>query len=198
MARCWERWRGKLQALKILARRLKLSLVIAAIFIGFMLAGIFYPMSDEEGWEIQKKLEELGKNNLELEIFSNNMMVALTGMIPFAGPPLAGYIVFNTGRFLGWTSAQLEIPADIMIAMTLIIILLTGYGILEFMGYGIAVAESLTISYYIIGRRWLLKRELKMLLLAIALSALFLALGAVIEAALVRSFGSLIESAGMI
>ncbi|MEM4718840.1 MAG: stage II sporulation protein M [Nitrososphaerota archaeon] len=187
-----------MQALKILARRLKLSLVIAAIFIGLMLAGVFYPMSDEEGWEIQKKLEELGKNNLELEIFSNNMMVALTGMIPFAGPPLAGYIVFNTGRFLGWTSAQLEIPADIMIAMTLIIILLTGYGILEFLGYGIAVAESLTISYYIIGRRWLLKRELRMLLLAIALSALFLALGAVIEAALVRSFGSLIETAGMI
>lgn len=188
-----------MQVVRIIVERLKFSLIIAAILIGLMLAGTLYPMSDEEGWEIQEALEkQLSKDNLELKIFSNNMMVALLGMIPFAGPPLTGYIAFNTGRFLGWTSAQMGISVEIMTALTIIIILATGYGILEFLGYGVTVAESLTISYYTLRKRRLLRKELKILLIAVALSALFLALGAVIEAALVRSFGNITEAIGMI
>jgi hypothetical protein len=90
------------------------------------------------------------------------------------------------------------IPANLMIAMTILIILLTGYGILELLGYGVAITESLMISHIILRRRWLLRGELKMLLIAIALSALLLALAAVIEAALVKSFGSIMEATGMI
>lgn len=165
--------------------------MIMLILIGLMIGGTIYPLGDEEGREIQESLEKLGEDNLELNIFSNNMIVALLGTIPFAGPPIAGYIAFNTGRFLGWASAQLGIPTNLIIAIALLTILLTGYGLLEFLGYGVAVAESITISYYILGKRWLLRSELKILLLAIALSALFLALGAIIEAALIRELGGL-------
>lgn len=187
-----------MQAAKLVVERLKLALIIMILLIGLLLAGAFFPMSNKEGREMEESLEKLGKENLELGIFSNNMLVALLGVIPFAGPPLAGYIIFNTGRFLGWTSAQMGIPANLMIAMTILIILLTGYGILELLGYGVAIAESLTISNIILRRRWLLRGELKMLLIAIALSALLLALAALIEAALVKSLGSVMEATGII
>ena len=187
-----------MQAAKLIVKRLKLALIIMVTLIGLLIAGAFFPLSDEEGGEIQESLERLEEGDLELGIFSNNMLVALLGIIPFAGPPLAGYIVFNTGRFLGWTSAQMGIPVNLMIAMTILIILLTGYGILELLGYGVAIAESITISHIILRRRWLLRGELKMLLMAIALSALLLALAAVIEAALVKSLGGIIEPAGII
>lgn len=182
-----------MQVIRTLVERLKLSLIVMVILIGLLLAGIFSPMSDEEGREIQKILEGLNEENLELEIFSNNMMIALLGMIPFAGPPLTGYIVFNTGRFLGWTSARMGIPTEIMITLTLIVILAMGYGILELLGYGLAVTESLTVSYYTVHKRQLLRKELRILLIVIALSALLLALGAVIEATLVKSLGNVVE-----
>jgi hypothetical protein len=85
-----------------------------------------------------------------------------------------------------------------MIAMMILIILLTGYGILELLGYGVAIAESITISHIILRRRWLLRGELKMLLIAIAISALLLAIAAVIEAALVKNLGGIMGSAGII
>ena len=108
--------------------------------------------------------------------------------IPFAGPPIAGYIVFHTGRFLGWISAQSGIPLTFMILFSLLLIVLSGYGVLEFLGYGVMTAESLMISYYILKARQLLRRELRILLIATLISALLLALGAIIEAALIRSF----------
>ena len=187
-----------MQAAKLIMERLKLALIIMVILIILLMAGAFFPMSDEEGKMIEENIERLGEGNLELGIFSNNMLVALLGIIPFAGPPLAGYIVFNTGRFLGWVSIQTGIPANLMIAMMILIILLTGYGILELLGYGVAIAESITMSHIILRRRWLLRGELKMLLIAIAISALLLAIAAVIEAALVKSLGGIMESAGII
>lgn len=184
-----------MQAAKLIMERLKLALIIMVILIILLMAGAFFPMSDEEGKMIEENIERLGEGNLELGIFSNNMLVALLGIIPFAGPPLAGYIVFNTGRFLGWASIQTGIPANLMIAMMILIILLTGYGILELLGYGVAIAESITMSHIILRRRGLLRGELKMLLIAIAISALLLAIAAVIEAALVKSLGGIMESA---
>jgi len=112
-------------------------------------------------------------------------------LIPFLGPPILGYAVFHTGRFLGWLGVEHGMPPQLLIPFTLNLIILTGYGILEFLGYGAAAAESLAISYYAIRSRRLLGRELRMLPLMIGLIAGFLLAGAVIEAALIRSLESL-------
>lgn len=186
-----------MRAARLLLRRLKLGVLVAVLLMGLMAAGAFFPLGDEEGLELQRRLESLDESGLELGIFSNNVLVALLGAIPFAGPPLAGYIVFNTGRFLGWLSAQLGLPAGLMLAIMLPLTILTGYGLLEFLGYGLAVAESLTLSYYMARRRELLRRELRMLPLALGVSALFLALGAVLEAALIRFLPAILGGPGI-
>jgi len=167
---------------------MKLSIIVTLILLGLLMAGAFIPLGDEEGEVLKRELEKLGEDSLELGIFLNNFGVALLAAIPFAGPPIAGYIVFHTGRFLGWISAQSGIPLTFMILFSLLLIVLSGYGVLEFLGYGVMTAESLMISYYILKARQLLRRELRILLIAMLISALLLALGAIIEAALIRSF----------
>ena len=175
----------------ILLERLKLTLLAAVILIGILLLGSLIPLGDEEGRLVQEELERLGERGLELGIFLNNFMIALLGLIPFLGPPILGYAVFHTGRFLGWLGVEHGMPPQLLIPFTLNLIILTGYGILEFLGYGAAAAESLAISYYAIRSRRLLGRELRMLPLMIGLIAGFLLAGAVIEAALIRSLESL-------
>jgi len=175
----------------ILLERLKLTLLAAVILIGILLLGSLIPLGDEEGRLVQEELERLGERGLELGIFLNNFMIALLGLIPFLGPPILGYAVFHTGRFLGWLGVEHGMPPQLLIPFTLNLIILTGYGILEFLGYGAAAAESLAISYYAIRSRRLLKRELRILPLIVGLIAGFLLAGAVIEAALIRSLESL-------
>lgn len=175
----------------ILLERLKLTLLAALILIGILLLGSLIPLGDEEGRLVQEELERLGERGLELGIFLNNFMIALLGLIPFLGPPILGYAVFHTGRFLGWLGVEHGMPPQLLIPFTLNLIILTGYGVLEFLGYGAAAAESLAISYYAIRSRRLLKRELRILPLIVGLIAGFLLAGAVIEAALIRSLESL-------
>ena len=175
----------------ILLERLKLTLLAAVILIGILLLGSLIPLGDEEGRLVQEELGRLGERGLELGIFLNNFTIALLGLIPFLGPPILGYTVFHTGRFLGWLGVEHGMPPQLLIPFTLNLIILTGYGILEFLGYGAAAAESLAISYYAIRSRRLLGRELRMLPLMIGLIAGFLLAGAVIEAALIRSLESL-------
>ncbi|MCD6420890.1 MAG: hypothetical protein J7L17_00575 [Thaumarchaeota archaeon] len=172
--------------IKILLERLKLTLLAALILMGVLLLGSLIPLGDEEGRLVQEELERLGGEGLELGIFLNNFRIALLGLIPFLGPPILGYAVFHTGRFLGWLGVEQGMPPQLLIPFTLDMIILTGYGILEFLGYGAAAAESLTISYYAIRSRSLLKRELRILPLMVGLSAGFLLAGAVIEASLIR------------
>ena len=175
----------------ILLERFKLTLLAALVLIGILLLGSLIPLGDEEGRLVQEELERLGERGLELGIFLNNFMIALLGLIPFLGPPILGYAVFHTGRFLGWLGVEHGMPPQLLIPFTLNLIILTGYGILEFLGYGAAAAESLAISYYAIRSRRLLKRELRILPLIVGLIAGFLLAGAVIEAALIRSLESL-------
>ncbi|RLG62121.1 hypothetical protein DRO02_08385, partial [archaeon] len=61
----------------------------------------------------------------------------------------------------------------------------------------VLVAESVTISYYILRARQLLRRELKILLIIVLVSAALLALGAIIEATFIRSQEELIEGLGI-
>ncbi|MCS7132338.1 MAG: stage II sporulation protein M [Nitrososphaeria archaeon] len=153
--------------------------------------GSFFPMGREEAEELTKRLEEIIGENVEVQIFLNNFMIAVLGCIPFIGPCIMGYTIFNTGRYLGWISAQTGVPVIVSIFFTIIMV----YGLLEFMGYGLATAESLTISYQILRARHLLKREVKFLLIALGLSAALLLAAAFVEGALIRvleAFSSII------
>jgi len=179
-----------LKTVRILGRRLRLAILISIVLIGLMLTGLLIPLGAEEGEKIREELERLGGEGLEQGIFLNNFMIALMALIPFLGPAIMGYVIFHTGRFLGWMGLELGMSPYHLIPFTLRAIILPGYGILEFLGYGVAVSESLTLSYYILRARTLLKSELKILLIIIGVIALLLFLGAVIEAALIKALES--------
>ncbi|MEM4613437.1 MAG: hypothetical protein QXJ56_05730, partial [Ignisphaera sp.] len=71
------------------------------------------------------------------------------------------------------------IPSSILIISTII----TLYGLIEFLAYGIAFSENIFLTKSIISRR--LKREGKLTIISIALTALLLLIAATIEYALI-------------
>ena len=158
------------------------AIATVALFIIFGLSSLF-PMSGGEAEKLTEELQGLTKGNVELNIFSNNLAVSLLAYIPFAGPVIMGYAVFNTGRYIGWLSAQSGLHPIILVSASIIAL----YGVLEFLGYGVATAESITLSYYIIRSRRMLRGEVKMLLVCLAASTIFLLAGALIEGALIRA-----------
>ncbi|RLE47603.1 MAG: hypothetical protein DRJ31_08605 [Candidatus Methanomethylicota archaeon] len=172
---------------RVLGRRLKLAIPVSIILIMLMLAGSLIPLGAEEGEKIGEELEKLDERGLEQGIFLNNFAIALTALAPFLGPIIMGYVAFHTGRFLGWIGLELGMPPQELIPLALERIILTGYGLLEFLGYGMAVSESLTLSYYILRARKLLRNEIRILPAIIGIIALLLLLGALIEAALIKA-----------
>ncbi|MCD6536663.1 MAG: stage II sporulation protein M [Thaumarchaeota archaeon] len=166
----------------VLITRLKFAAIITVLLFALLAIGSAFPLGGEEAEELTKRLEEMGGENLELQIFLNNFLITMIGYIPFIGPCIMGYAIFHTGRYLGWISAQTGIPAILSIFFTVV----TVYGVLEFMGYGLAAAESLTISYQILRARHLLRDEVKFLVIVVALSAALLLAAAFIEGALIH------------
>ena len=167
----------------ILIARLKSAAIVTVLLFALLAAGSIFPLGSEEAEELTKKIQEMDGENLEMQIFLNNFLITAVGYIPFIGPCIVGYAIFHTGRYLGWLSAQTGIPAIFSIFFTVV----TVYGVLELMGYGLATAESLTISYQILRARHLLKKEVKFLLIAVALSAALLLAAAFIEGALIHA-----------
>lgn len=167
----------------VLITRLKLAVVVTILLFCIFAVGSFLPLGNEEAEELTKRLEEIVGENLEIQIFLNNFLITVMGYIPFIGPCIMGYAIFNTGRYFGWISMKNGIPSIFLIAFMVI----TLYGLLEFLGYGLATTESITISYQIFRARRLLKGEIKFFLVMMALSAALLLVAALIEGALIHA-----------
>jgi len=169
---------GKLSGL--LLKRVKIAVIAAiTLFVIFGLSSLM-PLGAAEAEALTKELEGLMKGPLELRIFFNNFFITMLSYLPFIGPCVMGYVIFHTGRYVGWLAAQTGMPSIVIVAFSI----LTVYGVFEFLAYGLTVTESLTISYYIVKARRLLKREIKILLICIAITSLLLAIAAAIEASL--------------
>lgn len=171
----------------LLFSRLKYSAVIMAVLIAFFSLGPLIPLTAEEGRRIEEQIERIIQENIALGIFLNNFIIALVACIPFVGAPLMAYIAFNTGRFVGWSFLEFGLPKELAIPANLLMIIFSGFGLLEFMGYAVMVCESLVLTKKIIQR--IIKRkfdkirsELKELLAMIATAGFLLAVAAIIEA----------------
>jgi len=155
-----------------------------ATIILFLILGLssLIPLEASEAEALMRELESLMEEPLEVGILINNSLITLTSFIPFAGPCVMGYVIVHTGRFLGWLAGRLQISPLILISFSILGV----YGLLEFLAYGLAVAESSTISYYILRERHRLKGEFEVMAACILIAMLLLAAAAVIEAALTR------------
>jgi len=178
-------------------RRLKpinrILFAILATIILFIILGVgsSIPLSGEEARQFMKQFEDLTENLSTLRIFMNNFMIALLSFIPFIGVGITGYVIFQTGKFLGYISIKSGIHPAIFILLSIMMV----YGLMEFLGYGVAASEGIILSYSLIKRR--VRREVKWLLISIGVSAALLLAAAALENFLVSAFKEAISSSAV-
>lgn len=169
-----------------LGKRMMMTLFLTLLLLGLLTAGSLLPMTTEEAQSLLEEFEKLFQGRLGIiEIFLNNLTVTLIAFIPFVGPFIAGFIIFQTGRVFGAVAASTGIPAAFLILLAIIAV----YGILEFMAYGVAFSENIILSYSILRKS--MRSELRWLLLSIFMSASLLLLAATIEFILIQHFSGI-------
>ena len=168
----------------------RILFTIFATIILFIILGIgsAMPLSGEEAKQLMEQFEDVMKDLSTFRIFINNFTVALLSFIPFIGVGIMGFVIFQTGKFLGYISAQSGIHPALLILFAII----TVYGLIEFLGYGVAVSEGIIFSYSIIKKSF--RSEIKWLLISIAVSAALLLAAAALESFLVNAFKGFISS----
>jgi len=164
----------------------KRILSIVAIFIVAIMItviGSLMPMDPQQAKDISNDLNQT-VNTMKQDdtllpyIFGNNFMICLLMFVPVIGPLLGFYILFNTGTVIGAISTAEGIPTIVALAATFIPI-----GIIEFTAYSTAMTESIWLFRRILQGRG--KHEFRNACLFIALCAVLLLLGAIIETAII-------------
>jgi len=172
----------------------RLLFAILATIILFIILGIgsTTPLDASEAERLMKEFEDLMKDLTAFGIFVNNFKVALLSLIPFIGAGIMGFVVFQTGKLLGCISAQSGIHPVAFILFSIIMV----YGLMEFLGYGVAASEGMILSYSLIKRRF--RSEIRWLIISIVVSAALLFAAAALESYIVDVFKELIlSSAGI-
>lgn len=166
--------------------KIKRILTITAFFllsIVITIAGVLTPLSHEEANEIQKEVEEMGKNINERFIFGNNFMICLAMFVPFAGPAFGSYVLYNTGVVIAAQSAAEDFPPLI----AFLFLFAFPFTWLEFLAYSTAFAESVWLTWRIIRHKG--KKELVNTCIFISICAVILVVAAIVEMAIISYFG---------
>ncbi len=146
-----------------------------ALYVIFVIGSVT-PVDINTAQDMVKEFRDLVAGiDSAFDIFLNNFTISLLMAIPAIGVIIGGWIVYNTGLIIS-SFASLE---GISVALLLFLPIITVYGVLEFIGYGTMMSESILLIYAI--RRKGLRAELKILPMIILISAGVLGLAAVIE-----------------
>jgi hypothetical protein len=164
-------------------RILSIAFVLVAIVI-ITSFGTLVPVSPEEATNIENEvnqtitsLEQIG--GLVPYIFGNNLMIALIMFVPILGPIFGGYVLFNTGTVVAARATALGYPPT----LTFLSLFLTPVAWLEFIAYSTAIASSVWLAVRIFQRNG--KHEIVHTAEFIAIVAVLLLVGALVEAAIV-------------
>lgn len=168
-------------------RRFFRSLLTSVLLYLILIAGAFTPLSRSEAEERMRTLNELTSSiNSPLQIFANNFLVSLLMLVPFIGPPVGAFVIYNTGLFFSALSIVNDIPPIVAIVTPLITI----YGALEFVAYGFFFHHGLRFSYTLLRRRF--REELRPALFMIAIGAIVLLSAALLEYLLLEAVSNFI------
>lgn len=170
-------WRG-------IPTKLKRILTIAAFFLLSLIitiAGVLTPLTPSEADSLEKELKEIRENVSVQYIFGNNFMLCLAFFIPFVGPILGCYALYNTGVFIAADS----ITAKAHPLMSFFFLFIFPSTWLEFLSYSTAFAQSMWLSWRIIQRRG--RKELVNTCILISLCAIMLLIAAIIEVAIFQA-----------
>ncbi len=157
---------------------------VLAVSLTVTTVGSLLPMDLEQAHQISVNLNQTvatlkDRGALTQYIFGNNFMICLLMFVPLIGPLVGLFIMFNTGSAIGAIATVGGYPQ----VLTLIALFITPVAWLEFAAYSTAMSESVWLL-----RRLLQKRgiaESKKACVLIAICAMLLVVGALVEAALI-------------
>jgi hypothetical protein len=168
------------------SRRKRIYTIIAVFIVAVIVTviGSFVPVSSADAQQINNDLNQTvttmqTQGSLTQYIFGNNFIITLVMFIPVIGPVLGLFIMFNTGNVVGAIATAGGYPP----ILALIALVITPVFWLEFAAYSTAMAESVWLFRRLLQGRGL--RELRTMCIFVTITAVILAVGAVIETALI-------------
>ena len=171
---------------KICKRRLVYLAFGVAVFLIAYSAGAAVPMSDEEAEEVRSQFSEQIKDIDQYGIFLNNVRIALVMFIPALGSGFGAFSGFATGMVF----AALANGSPMLTGVPPLVILITPFGIMEVLAYGIAISRSGMLIYQLIKKKpW---REYAFsTLIEVGIVVVVLLAAAVIEWQIIEQLGGL-------
>ena len=158
--------------------RFALFFLSLAIFIAAFLLGSMASISQQEAQAIIDAFNtQIGSDPTAYQIFENNITLCLLFFIPFFGTAFMAFVGYNTGMFLS-ALALLNPQSGSPVALALTLFLFP-WTWMEFVAYSLASSASLMVIISAISRR--LRIEARRFLIALAIAAFLLIVGAVIE-----------------
>jgi len=149
--------------------------------------GVMTPLSQQDADQINQEIVNMRNTSSAQSIFEHNFLVCLLMFIPIFGPVLGFYALYNSG-----VAIEAQVIAEPRLSgVPPILALFTEFLLpviwLEFIAYSTAFAES----FWLIRRamQGLFKKELKNAAILIAISAVLLAVGAIVEIVLIKALG---------
>ena len=172
--------------IKASGRRKRIFSAIIVFIVALAITGIgsLIPMDLQEASQVSNDLNQtvttLSDNGLLLQyIFGNNFLISLLMFIPVLGPLLGFLIMFNTGTVVG----AIATSGGYSPAIALASLFLTPVAWLEFAAYSAAMSESIWLLWRFAHGHAL--RELRNSSFLISICAVLLAVGAIVETALI-------------
>jgi uncharacterized membrane protein SpoIIM required for sporulation len=168
------------------SRRKRIYTVLAVFIVAVIVTviGSFVPVSAQDAQQINKDLNQTiatmqTQGTLTQYIFGNNFIITLVMFVPVIGPVLGLFIMFNTGNVVGAIATSGGYPP----ILALIALFITPVAWLEFTAYSTAMAESVWLFRRLLQGRGL--RELRTMSIFVTICAIILAVGAIVETALI-------------
>lgn len=151
-------------------------------------AGTLYPLSEEDAHLLSDNVNQIVENNdslvsLSSAIFVNNFIICLSMFIPIFGAVFGMFVLFSTGVGIHALSMTQGMSTWLVFLSLMVMPIFW----IEFASYSLGMSESIWSFRRFTQRRW---AYLAWTAIFIGITALMLAVGAVVEAWLLMSVGA--------
>jgi hypothetical protein len=168
-------------------KRVYSLLFIFLLSVVVTFAGTLVPLSDEAAHMLSDNVNQIVEKNdtlasLSIAIFVNNFLLCLPMFIPVFGTLFGMFVLFSTGMGINALSMVQGIPASI----AFLSLMITPIFWIEFASYSLGMTESIWSFRRFTQRRW---AYLAWTAIFIGITAVLLAIGAVVEAWLILAVG---------
>ena len=151
--------------------------VVALFFVVAILSvGAYAEMDEAKAGEVLKTTGELLKGKLTpYGILLNNLTIALIMMVPVIGHGIAAYILYQTGLVFSALAVTTNVPRILLLMFPI----LTFYGLVELLAYGVSLSEATIIGVQAWRRR--LRKEARLIPFVVLVVFLLLLIAAIVE-----------------